>query len=133
MKMKQRTKEESVRLAKYCVVGVLNTAVSFLVFFGLRYVGVQVDVANFLSYVAGILHSFVWNRLWVFEDKSRSWTRQGAIFFVGAFVCWALQWVCFRLLMLWLPEGWAYVIGMCVYPGLNFLFNRFITFRIKKD
>ena len=73
-------------------------------------------MANFLSYLAGILNSYVFNRLWVFRSRENRYLREGAVFFFGAALCWALQWVAFRLLLLCLSERAAYLIGMCVYP-----------------
>ena len=72
------------------------------------------------------------NRLWVFRSRENRYLREGAVFFFGAALCWALQWVAFRLLLLYLSERAAYLIGMCVYPGLNYLYNRLVTFKRNK-
>lgn len=128
-RMDKRMRGETLLMVKYGLVGVVNTAVTAGAYFVLRWLGVQIDIANFLSYVAGILNSFVLNKLWVFRQREGRWLRQGSVFFFGALLCWALQWAAFRGLLLVMPERWAYLVAMCVYPGLNYLFNRLVTFR----
>lgn len=120
---------EWMLMTKYGLVGVVNTLVTLAAFFLLRHWGVQLDLSNLLSYVIGILNSFVMNKLLVFRDKRSGWVRQGGVFFIGAGLCWALQWAAFRALLLLLPENGAYLIAMFVYPALNYLFNRLVTFR----
>ena len=121
--------KELLLAVKYGAVGIVNTAVTAVVYFLLRKLDVQIDLANFLSYAAGTLNSFVMNKLWVFRQREGQWLRQGGIFFLGAGLCWALQWLAFRALYLLLPETWAFLLGMCVYPVLNYLYNRLVTFR----
>lgn len=130
--MKINKKEEALLIVRYGAVGILNTLVTIATYFLLRRVGVGPDMANFLSYLAGILNSYVFNRLWVFRSRENRYLREGAVFFLGAALCWALQWVAFRLLLLCLSERAAYLIGMCVYPGLNYLYNRLVTFKRNK-
>ena len=116
-------------MTKYGLVGVVNTLVTLAAFFLLRHWGVQLDLSNLLSYVIGILNSFVMNKLFVFRDKATPWMRQGVTFFLGAAVCWLLQWGAFRALLSLIPEAWAYFAAMIVYNVLYYLYNRLVTFR----
>ena len=127
--MKADIKKETTLLIKYALVGVTNTAVTALVYFLLRWFDVQEDLSNLLSYIAGILNSFVLNKLFVFRDRQSGWSRQGAVFFIGAGLCWLLQWFAFRGLLLVIPETWAYLLAMVVYNVLYYLYNRLITFK----
>ena len=130
--MKSVVRKESALIVKYAMVGVVNTCVTALVFFLLRWFDVQEDLSNLLSYIAGILNSFVLNKLFVFRDRHSSWTKQGMVFFFGAAVCWFLQWIAFRCLLLIMPEPWAYLVAMLVYNILYYLYNRIITFNASK-
>lgn len=122
-------RKETWLLVKYGMAGVANTCVTILTFFILRWIGVQEDLANLLSYIAGILNSFVLNKFFVFRDRSSSWARQGTVFLAGAALCWMLQWFAFRGLLLVIPETWAYLLAMLVYNVLYYIYNRIITFR----
>lgn len=127
--MSIKTRHEAWLLVKYGMVGVANTAVTAATFFLLRQAGVGEDISNLLSYVAGVLNSFVMNKLFVFRDKATPWMRQGVTFFLGAAVCWLLQWGAFRALLSLIPEAWAYFAAMIVYNMLYYLYNRLVTFR----
>ena len=131
--MKDRTRRETLLIIKYGLVGVVNTLVTIVVFFLLRHLPVQEDISNLLSYVAGILNSFVLNKLFVFKDRKSGWVQQGAVFFLGAGICWLLQLGAFHLLLTQLPEAWAYLLAMLVYNVLYYLYNRLVTFGRKKS
>ena len=55
----------------------------------------------------------------------------GRGFFVAGFgLCYGVQWLALReLLVAGVGEYVAQLLAMCVYTGLNFLFNRCLTFR----
>ncbi len=128
--MGKRAKEEIVRLAKFGAVGVTNTAVTYLVYVGLRALGAGVYGANLAGYVAGVVNSFVWSRRWVFRRADGRVGRQVVWFVVGFAVCYGFQWLALRgLLAAGVGEYVAQLLAMCVYTGLNFLFNRLFTFR----
>ncbi|MBR3284193.1 MAG: GtrA family protein [Alloprevotella sp.] len=127
--MKSNLRKETSILVKYAMVGIVNTCVTALVFFLLRWACVQEDLANLLSYIAGLLNSFVMNKLFVFCDRKNGWLDQGAVFFLGAAICWLLQWGAFRALLTCMPEAWAYLLAMVLYNVLYYIYNRIITFR----
>jgi putative flippase GtrA len=63
-----------IQFIKFGLVGVMNTAVDFLVFALLTWVGVQYLVAQVFSYSAGTVNSYVVNKLWTFGGKTASGT-----------------------------------------------------------
>lgn len=56
----------SQRFFRFCMVGIANTAVDFSVFFLLHSLGVAYFIAQIISYSAGILNSYIFNRKWTF-------------------------------------------------------------------
>ncbi|OXS77413.1 GtrA family protein [Domibacillus enclensis] len=58
-------------LIKFSIVGASNTAVDLIVFFSLWFVGTPSLSAQVLSYSAGMINSFFWNRSWTFQAKGR--------------------------------------------------------------
>lgn len=119
---------EGLRFLRFGLVGLLNTALTFFLFAGLRALGVGVDMSNLLSYAAGMLNSFVCNKLWVFRCHGSRWRKEALLFFAGTGGCWALQWCCFRMLLTVMPEMWAQLCGMGCYTLLNFVYNRQVAF-----
>lgn len=125
-----KKRKEVVRLAKFVVVGVMNTAVTYVVYVVLRALGAGIDMANLCGYVAGVVNSFVWNRRWVFRAGSGCAVRQAAFFVLGFALCYGVQWLALHgLLTAGMGEYVAQLLAMCVYTGLNFLYNRCLTFR----
>lgn len=63
---------ELLKAAKFAVVGVANTLIDYGVFVLLAQVlGVNVYLAQVVSYSCGILNSYIFNRSWTFRSQSR--------------------------------------------------------------
>lgn len=117
-------------MAKFVVVGLMNTAVTYVVYIALRALGVDIYAANLAGYVAGVVNSFVWSRRWVFGRRGGRLWRQALLFLVGFGLCYGVQWLALRAMLAGgVGEYVAQLLAMCVYTGLNFLFNRCLTFR----
>jgi putative flippase GtrA len=64
---------ENIRtLWRFCLVGAGNTFVDFIVFFLLISFGVSALLAQVCSYTAGVVNSYVWNRIWTFRVKRKA-------------------------------------------------------------
>jgi putative flippase GtrA len=64
---------ENIRtLWRFCLVGAGNTFVDFIVFFLLTSFGVSALLAQVCSYTAGVVNSYVWNRIWTFRVKRKA-------------------------------------------------------------
>ena len=132
-----------VQLAKYGIVGVMNTMLTLIVIFICKsWLGINPYVSNAIGYVAGLINSFVWNRQWVFRAKG-SMTRHATLFVVGFLACYGIQLLAVYLLNssplgsveVHLAEftlsgyGIATLIGNVVYTGCNFVYNRLVAFK----
>ena len=61
--------------AKFGAVGLLNTAVDLGIYFSLtRWILVDPVLAKSISYSAGLLNSFFWNKSWTFRSTANTWT-----------------------------------------------------------
>lgn len=145
------------KFIKFGLVGVLNTAVDFAVFYVLdRWVirdgptlvllGTAVAagpyLSNALSYIAANIHSFFWNKLWTFQRKGGV-TRREAVRYLatsaGFLLISSLSLAVFiRVLSLpvWaelIPENWVNPLAKlptaCVTIFYNYLMNKFWVFR----
>jgi putative flippase GtrA len=62
--------KEAVRLLKFALVGIGNTAVTFVVFnLCTAWLHLPAVAANGVGWTAGFLNSFLWNRSWTFADR----------------------------------------------------------------
>ena len=145
-----------IQVAKYGVVGVMNTLLTILVIWiMLRFAfGVKDDVdaspwamsiSNILGYAAGLINSFIFNRNWTFKSKT-NWKTGFLKFFLAFGVCYILQLgvVLFLNQYTNIPSidfqlfGKPYIFtaayicqlsGIITYTFLNFLCNKYYTFK----
>ena len=78
------TKKTLWQMAKFAIVGVLNTLVDFAVFQSLNLTLGWVYAAQVIGYTAGIINSYLWNSNWTFrEQRTRSLREMGLFLLVN--------------------------------------------------
>ncbi len=87
--------------------------------------------ANLLSYIAGIINSFVWNKLWVFRAKEGNVLREAILFLFVFAVSYGVQYGVLHLLVEYygINPNWAQLPAMVVYTVVNYVLNRVFTFK----
>lgn len=118
-------------LIKYTIVGVINTAISwlsFLFFFYIIKFGFR--VSNIISYILGLTNSFFFNKFWTFRKGGFNF-REILWFILVFLVAFFSQY----FISVFLKEKVnfhpliAYIIGNVIYTTVGFLGNKFITFK----
>lgn len=148
---KAEMRKTGIHLLKYGIIGVMNTVITLMSFYLLNtYAGLPYGLSNIVAYILGVINSFLWNRNWVFKAESNVWV-QAVLFACGFFACWILQGIVSLVLLEGL--GWknlpvdtipflpmknagqniVMVVSMAVYTISNYLYNRMVTFREKKQ
>lgn len=135
--------ERFVQFVKYCLVGVLNTLVTFgVIYLCKSFFGLNLYVSNALGYICGVINSFLCNKSWVFRSKG-GYGREAVKFLLGFLLCYALQlWVVWMLTespfgkiefliagIVISGYGIATIIGNVVYTLANYIYNRLVTFK----
>ena len=118
---------------KFLAVGVLNTLVDAALYVALtRWLGLAAwpVLAKGISYGAGVLNSFAWNRSWTFRSTARAWTTL-LPFVLANLVALAVNAGAMHLGLnvLGLPEPIALVLATGVTFLWNFVISKFIVFR----
>jgi putative flippase GtrA len=119
---------------KYGIVGAGNTLLSLCVIWVMmKVLGYSAVASNITGYAAGILNSFVWNKRWTFKS-SDTWAGSAIRFGLVFGICYALQ---LGLLLyldrhLSLDPYYNQVIAMIFYTAINFLMNKYFTFKEQK-
>jgi putative flippase GtrA len=145
-----------VQAFKYGIVGVLNTLLTaVIIWLMMQFVfnpkGDQestpavVSISNIVGYTAGLINSFIWNRKWTFKSKKN--LKPEFFKFTGVFlVCYipqlllvmllnrqaiipALQFDFFNKDYIFTSAYVCQLIGIVFYTLLNFLCNKYYTFR----
>ncbi len=149
------------QLIKFALVGASNTVVDMIVSTGLSFVlnlirpeGVWiVFVSKAVGYFCGILNSYFWNSRWTFREERRRDLREKLSFLAVNLVVLAVS---FGLITLFSDvfklSGWWDSLGLpalihkivggrqfcsllstCICIPLNFILNKLLVFRGKKD
>lgn len=127
-------KETINQLVKYGIVGASNTVITAAVIWILMKFTPASDVlANAMGYAAGVLNSFILNKQWTFKHKGK-WTSGAVKFGVVFGVCYIMQ----LALLVWVLEPYVDIkpyykqlVAMAFYTVINFILNKFYTFKAK--
>lgn len=121
----------------YCVFGGLTTVVSIASYtFFLRVLGVNVLIANVLSWVLSVLFAFFTNRKWVFDgsaEGSKGLLNQMLSFFGGRLFTLGVEEAILAVFVSWLKFDGVIVkvVAQVVIVVLNYFISKFWVF--KKD
>ncbi|WP_375347043.1 GtrA family protein [Priestia megaterium] len=123
-----------ISFIKFALVGVLNTLIDFVVYALLTTIGVNYILAQWISYSAGILNSYVMNRKWTFERKEKSSKREVISFVIVNLITLSLT--SFLLTVLYNKWGVALLLSKLlitiVSVGINFIGTKLFVFTTKK-
>ncbi len=126
---------------KFILVGVINTlvgtAVMFL-FYNVFHFGYWISSAS--NYVVGSIVSYVLNKHFTFQNKSRS-PKVVVRFVINISACYLIAYGIAKPVVRMVLSGMSPVIqdngamlmGMCVFVALNYLGQRFFAFRNTED
>ena len=93
---------------------------------------VKYTKANLIGYILGVINSFFWNKLWVFQKKDGKFIREALLFLLIFGICYSLQYICLIVFVeeLYLSENWSQLFSMGIYTVANYILNRCITFKM---
>ena len=118
------------QLFKYGIVGVFNTVITLATIFIVTHLLKNPYLANGIGYILGFCNSFIMNRFWTFKSTG-SVKKESFTFIIIFGICYLIQLGIFYTLnaKLNLNTNWAQIIAMVFYTVINFLGNKFVTFK----
>ena len=127
------------KLAKFLLVGVINTLVGTAIMFGLYNLAhCTYWVSSAANYILTSILSFFLNKYFTFGSREK---RAGEVarFAVNIAVCYLLAYgiakpMCIAALAgasSAVRDNVSMFVGMCLFTGLNYLGQRFFAFRVK--
>ena len=117
-----------MQFIKFGLVGVSNLLVYYAIYSILLRFGCHYAIANGIGFVISVLNSFLWNSLFVFK-KAEGGKRNKAATLLKTFISYALTGLVLQTLLLHLLAYIAPVLTVCVTTPLNFLLNKFWSFK----
>lgn len=125
-------KDTIAQFSKFVLVGILNTAISLAAFYLLyNLFAVDYTISNLISYIVGVINSFFWNKLLVFRRGTHRMIRESLAFLLVFAVSYGIQFLLLHALVerLNIDPNWAQLPAMAAYTIVNYLLNRYFTFK----
>ena len=122
---------------KFLAVGVVNTIFGYAIMFTFyNLLGLSYWVSSACNYIFGSILSYVLNKHFTFQDKSRGF-QTVLRFAVNIAACYLIAYGAARPAVRWilrdcsqkLIDNAAMLVGSVVFVALNYLSQRFLTFR----
>ena len=124
------------QFAKFGVVGVLNTALHYAVFYSLySFLGINYLLSSGIGYTAGLMNSYVLNRNWTFRSRNTKRGGEFARFASVNLVSLGVNLVTLKMFVVWggLKPEVAQVCAIAFSLSANFVGNRFWTFNSARN
>lgn len=123
------------QLARFILVGGVNTGLGYLVIFSCMYLwGISAELSNAAGYGCGLVFSYFLNRNFTFESKRN---HRGAIarFALVFFISYGLNFLALVFLVrrIQLNEGLSQVVAGIIYVVASYILNKFYVFGESKS
>lgn len=128
-------------LINYFVVGVLTTLVSWFVYFASVAVfldaenAIQLQIANILSWIAGVAFAYVTNRKFVFKSKEKNILKEAAQFSASRlstlFLDMAVMFV--MVTVMGIHDGVSKITSAVLVTIANYVISKFFVFKQEKE
>ena len=126
-------------IINYIIVGILTTAVSLVVYYigVITFLnpndGVQLQIANILSWIAGVVFAYFTNRKYVFKSKETNKIKEGSKFVLSRVVTLLMD-----MIIMWLGvtvlkgnDKIIKLISQVVIIVSNYIFSKLFVFKKK--
>ncbi|WP_229263806.1 GtrA family protein [Cohnella cholangitidis] len=125
---------ESKKIAKFAIVGGLNTGVDFAVFCTLVYgIGFGTFWAQCISYVAGVANSYLLNRYWTFQVKERRSAGELVRFILVNLLSFGAATLVLLGLESWgIEPAFAKILSVACSLAVNYVGYRLWVFRVSE-
>lgn len=126
---------------RFLAVGVVNTLVGTgVMFLAYNLLGLSYWISSGANYVVGSVVSYVLNKYFTFQNKEKS-LKIVVKFIVNIALCYLLAYgaakplvrLALRGMPVKIQENGAMLVGMCLFVGLNYIGQRYFTFKTGRD
>lgn len=126
------------QFAKFCVVGLTNTLIGYVVYSFCVYIGIHYLLANVAGFIVSVINAYYWSNKYVFKKGSGEY-RNAYASFVKTVLSYASTGIVLNSVLLWLlidlwhvSEYIAPLLILMVTVPTNFIMNKYWSFKTKK-
>lgn len=128
-------------MINYVIVGGLTMLVSWMVYFASVYTfldandGVQLQIANILSWIAGVTFAYVTNRKFVFKSKEKNILKEAAQFSASRLSTLFLDMIVMFMMVtvMGIHDGISKIVSAVLVTVANYVISKFFVFKKRKD
>ena len=132
--------ERYKEIVNYLIFGVLTTVISLLVYYILVFTvlnpenAIQLQIANFISWVAGVIFAYITNRKFVFESKNDNKIKEASKFVASRIITLIADMIIMFLgvTTLHLNDKIVKLISQVIVIVSNYVFSKLFVF-VKKE
>ena len=120
-----------IQFVRFGIVGISNTLLTALMIWILLKVLHYSDYfSNIVGYIVGLVNSFIWNRKWTFDSKTKvTDTLFKFILTFGVSYLFQLGNLYILLHYTSIDSYVSQLLSIVVYTGINFVLNKIYTFK----
>ena len=127
-----------IQFVKFCVVGLTNTIIGYVVYSICVYLGMHYLLANVVGFIVSVVNAFYWSNKYVFIKGSLEYRNIYTSFFKTV-LSYASTGIVLNSILLWLlidrmhiSEYVAPIIILIITVPTNFIMNKYWSFKTKK-
>ena len=137
------------QILKFGIVGLGNTLLTLIIIWVMtESLGCSAILSNITGYAIGIISSYIFNKQWTFQSAV-GWQKSAIRFFLVCAICYIVQFLVLISIERYCPENpplytffkpvlavfkirpsyYIHMFAMVFYTLLNFILNKFYTFK----
>lgn len=119
------------QFVKFGIVGIANTFISLLIYYALIYFKTNYILANTIGFIVSVINAYYWNNKFVFKKSAERNLKP----LIKCFISYGITYLLITMMLvvlvknLGLSEIIAPIINLLITIPLNFLLNKFWTFK----
>ena len=116
-------------LLRFIIVGSLNTIIGLGVIFILLYIGIDDYIANISGYIVGLCTGFFLHKYFTFKSKNKITLSEISRFLIIFLISYVVNITILYFTLFYMTNYLAQIFAMIGYTIVNYVLNKFITFR----
>ncbi len=121
----------NTQLLRFIIVGIFNTIIGLSVIYVLIYFGFNNYISNIFGYLVGLSISFILNKYYVFNTQNNNQIvhKQFVKFILIFLIAYSVNITALFITLNYVSNYTAQFIAMIAYTVINFILNKYITFK----
>ena len=124
-------RKNKFQIIKFLITGLLSSSINFLVYYFLYKLNVNINLASLSGYIIGIINSFVFSKIWIFNGSRFKKLNKAFIFFIFIYFLGGIEMTIIINVGIYLFGDYklAWLFGAGIAAINNYLGSKFLIFK----